>query len=161
MSAFIGEKITYSIKKVGIKAGEAVVSYEGPASKNNKEYVLILFKADGMNFMDSEKIYADPKTFLPKIVERDLNIFGNKEQITEYYEPESDRIRIVKTKDGKTTEQIIEKKGDVDNIYCFIYRYRRGGPLNVGQEIAINLPTTDLKIKVMKNENLSAAGEKI
>ncbi|MCC6758644.1 MAG: DUF3108 domain-containing protein [Candidatus Omnitrophica bacterium] len=160
INGFIGEKITYSIKQMGVKAGEAVLSYEGPASKDDKEYVLIVFKADGMNFLDFEKIYADPVTLLPKIVERDVNIFGSKEQITEYYETETGRVRIVKTVKGKTTEQVITKKGGLDNIYCFIYRYRRDADPKPGESLAVNLPTVDLKLKLKEKMKLSAAGKK-
>jgi hypothetical protein len=160
LNDFIGEKITYSIKQTGIKAGEAVLSYEGPATKEDKEYVLIVFKADGMNFFDLEKIYADPQTLLPKIVERDLNIFGKKEQITEYYESAAGKVRVVKTAKGKTSEQVISKKGDLDNIYCFIYRYRRDADPKPGASIAINLPTVDLQLKLKENTKLSAAGKK-
>jgi len=160
LNDFIGEKITYSIKQMGVKAGEAILSYEGPASKDEKEYVLIVFKADGMNFLDFEKIYADPVTLMPKIVERDLNIFGKKEQITEYYESEAGKVRIVKTVKGETTEQVIEKKGQIDNIYCFIYRYRRDADPKPGESLAINLPTLDLKLKLKQKTKLSVAGKK-
>ncbi|MCB9758003.1 MAG: DUF3108 domain-containing protein [Candidatus Omnitrophica bacterium] len=160
MNDFIGEKITYSIKQMGITAGEAVLSLEGPAVRDDKDYMLIVFKADGMNFFDLEKIYADPKTLLPQIVERDLNIFGNKEQIVEYYEPQNGKVRVVKTADGKVTEQVIKKEGLLDNIYCFIYRYRRDAEFKVADVLNINLPTMDLEITLEKTVKLSAAGKK-
>ncbi len=160
LNDFIGEKITYSIKQMGIKAGEAILSLEGPAVKDDKDYTLIVFKADGLNFLDVEKIYADPETLLPRIVERDLNIFGNKEQITEYYEPQKGKVRVVKTVDGKVTEQIIKKEGSLDNIYCFIYRYRRDGEFKKGDNLAVNLPTMDLQIELENTVKLNAAGKK-
>lgn len=160
LSNFIGEKITYSIKQMGLKAGEATLSYEGPAFKDTKDYLLIVFKADGFNFMDTEMIYADPQTLLPQIVVRDLNIFGKKEQITEYYDTQKGTVRVVKTVSGKTTEETINKKGMIDNIYCFIYRYRRDGEFKVGETIAIHLPTMDLNIKLENKRNLSTAGKK-
>lgn len=160
MSDFVGEKITYSIKQLGMKAGEATLSFEGPVTREEKDYQLIVFHADGMNFLDDEKIYADPKTLLPLIVERDLNIFGKKEKITEYYESESGRVRIVKTVDKKTTEQIISKKGRLDNIYCFIFRYRQGESFKTGDMIQVNLPTVDLRLKIANKVKLVAGGKK-
>ncbi len=157
---FVGEKITYSIKQLGFKAGEAVLSFEGLAAKDDKDFMLIVFKAEGMNFLDLEKIYADPKTLLPQIVVRSLNIFGKKEQITEYYEPQNGKVRVVKTADGKITEQVVVKKGLLDNIYCFIYRTRRDAEFKVGDIMAINLPTMDLQIKLEEKKNLTAAGKK-
>lgn len=157
---FSGEKITFAIKQIGIKAGEAVLSYEGPVKKEGKDYLLIVFRADGMNFFDEEKMYADPRTLFPQMVERNLNIFGNKEKITEYYETDQGKVRIVKTVDGKTTEQIIKKEGTLDNIYCFIYRYRRDGQFDKSKVFAANLPTMDLKIKLERETHLSAGGKK-
>lgn len=157
---FIGEKITYAIKQMGIKAGDATLSYVGPTEKDGKQYVLIIFLADGLNFYDEEKIYMDPQGFYPQIVERDLNIFGSKERITEYYDAPKGVVRIVKAADGKTSEQVIEKPGQLDNIYCFIYRYRRDGNFKVGDTLTVNLPTLDLKIKLEKETRISAAGKK-
>ncbi len=157
---FVGEKITYTIKQMGVKAGEAVLSFEGPVTRDDKDYILITFKADGMNFFDFEKIYADPKTLLPQIVERDLNIFGSKEKITEYYDVQGGKVRVVKDALGKLAEQVIEKKGELDNIYCFIYRYRRDANFKEGDTIAINLPTMDLQIKLENKKAIVAAGKK-
>ncbi len=157
---FVGEKITYSIKQMGLKAGEAVLSFEGPVTRENKDFMLIVFKATGMNFMDLEKIYADPQTLLPQIVERDLNIFGKKEQIVEYYEPQNGKVRVVKTAAGKSSEQVITKKGELDNIYCFIYRYRRDADFKIADSLAINLPTMDLQIKLEAQKEITTAGKK-
>ncbi len=159
MNDFVGEKITYSIKQLGLKAGEAILTFEGPAAREDKDYLLIVFKATGINFLDSEKIYADPASLLPQIVERDLNIFGKKEQIIEYYEPQNGKVRVVKTVSGKTTEQVITKKGELDNIYCFIYRYRRDAEFKAGESLAINLPTMDLRIKLTEKVDIATAGK--
>ena len=117
-----GEKIIYSIKKMGVKAGEASLVFHGSTRVKNKEVYLIQFTASALNFFDQEKIYVDPKTFYPVMVKRDLNIWGKKERITEEYLTDKGQVKITKNAGGKTTVQTIEKKGAVDNIYCFIYR---------------------------------------
>lgn len=159
-SPFIGEKITYSIRQMGIKAGEAVLTYVGPAEKDGKKYTLITFRADGLNFLDEEKIYADPKSLLPLIVERDLNIFGKKEKITEKYDTKKGEVRIVKVTSDNKEEMTIKKDGALDNIYCFIYRYRRDGNFEVGNKLTINLPTLDLVIKLQEKTEIAAGGKK-
>jgi len=158
---FIGEKIVYTIKKFGITAGTATLTFVGPAEKDGKNFALIVFHADGMNFFDNENIFADPETLLPRIVVRDLNIFGKKEKITEDYVSQKGAVRITKIADGKTTEQILKKDGEVDNIYCFISRYRRDGNFETGDSLKINLPTTDVQIKMEQKTSLSADGQKI
>lgn len=154
---FVGEKITYVIKNFGIKAGEATLVFKGPLADKT---FLIVFRAESFNFLDEEKIFVNPETFLPVKVQRDLNIFGKKEKITEYYDPQKGVVRVVKVSGGKTTEQVIKKKGDLDNIYSFIYRYRRDGKFRIGDTLTMNLPTKDVEIGMLKKSKLKAAGKK-
>jgi len=155
-----GEVITYVIKNLGIKSGEATLTFQGLTQLNNRDVYLIIFRADGLNFYDEEKIYTDPKTFFPILIKRDLNIFGKKEKIEEHYETQKGIVRIVKTRGERTTEQIIEKEGNIDNIYCFIYRVRRDGQFTIGDEFFVRLPTKDINMKIIKQMPLKAAGQK-
>ena len=119
----------------------------------------MLFRsAQGFNFFDEEKIYIDPKTFLPLRVDRDLNIFGKKEKITEFYDARRGEVRIVKKAGKKVTEQVLRKKGFLDNIYCFIYRYRAFGKFQIGDKFIMNLPTTDIFIQLFKKQKVKALG---
>ena len=144
------ETIHYAILQMGLKAGEATLSNAGPAEYRGQHTFLIVFKAQAINFWDEEKIYTDPLDFYPLFVERDLNIFGNKEKILEVYERAKNEIRVVKTSGGKETEQVLKKTGAVDNIYGFILRYRKRGSFKIGDVLDIKLPTKDLKIKLVK-----------
>lgn len=153
-----GEEITYSIQQLGMKAGKAVLSFKGPQTIDNQETLLIVFTSDGFNFYDEEKIYVDPKTYQPVRVDRDLNIFGKKEKITELYKDGKIEINKEDAKGNKTTEVL--EKGDVDNIYGFIYRYRTEGIFKIGDAIDLRLPTRDIKITVKKNVSFNAAGKK-
>lgn len=155
----IGEEIHYKIMQMGLKAGDATLKFVGPAEIHNVDTVLIEFTADGFNFYDQEKIYVDPNTFKPLAVERDLNIFGKKEKIMETYFPQDNKIVITKTVGNKVTEQVLEKKGEVDNIYGFIYRYRQEGNFQIKDTVEVNLPTKDIKIAVMKKIKIDAAGK--
>ena len=155
-----GETLTYAIKNLGIKAGDATLTLEGVTERNAREVNLIIFRAQAVNFLDEERIYADPETFYPLVVKRNLNIWGKKEKIEEYYNFDKGHIKIIKTEGGKTSEQIIEKKGKIDNIYCFIYRYRRSGDFNIGDSLGIRLPTKDITIELTKKTSLKAAGKK-
>lgn len=157
--AVSGEKITYAIKQLGIKAGEATLVYQGHASGEAEDIHLIVFTADGMNFYDQEKIYFNIQEFIPVRVERDLNIAGNKEKIVEHYEPEKNQIRIVKTVGRSTKEQVVKKEGPVDNIYCFIYRYRKNGLLAVNESLNLRLPTRDVVMKAVEQTKLKAGRE--
>jgi hypothetical protein len=154
-----GEVITYSIKKLAVKAGDATLTFEGQTEIDGKAVYLIVFKADGFNFYDEEKIYVAVDTFAPVKVLRDLNIFGNKEKITEDYLSDKGKIVITKVAGDKTTQDIIEKQGQIDNIYGTIYRYRAFGKFTANDEVQLRLPTRDIILKLEKTVPLKAAGK--
>ena len=152
-----GEKISYAIRKMNVKAGDATLVFNGPTKLDNRESVLITFKADGLNFYDEEKIYVDPKTFFPQRVVRDVNFGWKKEKITEDYLPKEGKIRITKVAGQKSSEQVIDKPGQVDNIYAFIFRYRRSGSFKIGDVLSLRLPTQDVKLILTEVVNIKAA----
>ena len=47
----------------------------------------------------------------------------------------------------------------MDNIYGFIFRYRKEGSFKLGDVLNMTLPTKDLKIKLLKRTPLSIAGK--
>jgi len=153
-----GETITYSIKKMGVRVGTATLEFQGKEKLKEKEVYLIVFTADGINFYDQERIYADIKDFYPLRIERDLNIFGKKEVIIEEYDSIQGVVKIVKTTAGSPLEETIVKSGRLDNIYCFLYRYRWQGSFELGQALALNLPTKDISVSIENKTRLKTAG---
>lgn len=153
------ETITYNIKQMGVNLGTATLTFGGEGVIDGQSLGLVVFKADGFNFYDEEKIYLTKDTYRPVVIERDLNIFGKKEKITERYLAGEEKIKVTKLVNGKTTEIVIDKKGDVDNIYGFIYRYRTQGSFKMGDELDIRLPTKDLKIKLTRQLKFTAMGK--
>ena len=145
-----GETIHYDIKKFGIHAGEATLVYNGPVEVQGKKALLITFIASGFKFFDEEQIYVDAQTFYPILIKRNLNIFGKEETIMEFYDPQKGKVRIVKTAKGKTEEQTIERGGQFDNIYGFIYRLRQLGRIQEGKELDLHLPTQDLQFQFIE-----------
>ena len=155
-ASFEGEQIKYNIHSMAVKAGGATLEFKGKVKFRGQDAYLIMFTATAMNFLDIEKIYADTETFYPIHVERDLNIWGSKEFITEDYDQVNFKAKIVKKVEGKPDEiTSIKKKGKIDNIYCFIYRYRQTGKFQIKDELAMNLPTKDIDIRVVKKVPLN------
>lgn len=157
---FDGEKLQYAIKKHGIKVGEASLVFKAADTLNGKNVHSIAFTAKSLNFLDEETIYLDPATFLPLRVNRNLNIWGKKEKILEEYLPQEGQIRISKRVGDNLTGQILKKPGNIDNIYCFIYRYRLTGDTTPGSALNLHLPTKDVTIKVLKEDSLKV-GKKV
>ena len=156
-----GETIQYDIKKLKMRVGQASLTFQGLVSLEGQSVLLITFASQGLKFFDEERIYVDPQTFLPKRVERDLNIFGKKERIVEYYNAQEGSVRIVKTAKGKTTEQVIKHFVPLDNIYCFIFRYRAAGKFTIGETLQIYLPTKDVQFQVQKPRKLRLEDKKV
>ena len=100
----------------------------GPKEYKDHKTFLIIFKAHGNNYSDEEDIYVDPVTYKPLFVERNfsLAVYGHG-KILEEYVPSKAQILITKTDGDHVTRQVIDKAGTVDNIYGFIYRYRKEG----------------------------------
>ncbi len=154
MSFKKGETIVYDIKKLRLTAGTVTIVYNGPVKQENKDVLLLTVVAKGFKFYDKEEIYLDPKTFYPTLVKRDIDIFGKKEKIDEYYDQQNGRNTNVKYANGKKTQEVFEKKGPMDNIYGFIYRYRQQGKFTIGEKSQIHLPNKDVTIKLVKKEPL-------
>jgi hypothetical protein len=154
-----GETIKYAIKKMGMKAGDAMLVFNGKTTWRGKEAYLITFSATALNFFDEEKIYADVETLYPLAVERNLNIWGKKEKITEIYDQVKGIVTVEKTSGEENSKQVIDRKEKVDNIYCFIYRYRISGEFNIGDAFSIRLPTKDVAIELVKKTTLKTAGK--
>jgi len=155
-----GETIIYNITKFGIKVGEAELVYNGLVQMDGQPVIWVTSTSKGFQFYDEEQIYLDPATCHPIKIERDLDIFGNQEKITEYYDRAIGHVRIVKTVDGNTTEQVIEGNSRFDNIYGFIYRTRRIGDLKKNEGIALHLPTQHVEFEYVKSSTYKTAGEK-
>jgi hypothetical protein len=152
-----GETINYTVRKFGV-GGKATLTFQGQDKINGRDAYLIVFKADGFNFYDEEKIYLDMKAYTPVSVLRDINIFGKKEKITEDYT--GDKLKITKVAGGNTTEETLDKKPQVDNIYGAIYRYRQSGSFKIGDKMELHLPTKDVTLKLLKMDKVTAGGRK-
>jgi len=77
----------------------------------------------------------------------------------EEYIPSKGEIRITKTDGNRVTHQVINKVGPVDNIYGFIFRYRKEGSFKTGDVLNMTLPTRDFKIQMMSRMEIKIAGK--
>ncbi|MDO8580146.1 MAG: DUF3108 domain-containing protein [Candidatus Omnitrophota bacterium] len=159
LDALQGETMTYDIKKIAIKAGQASLQFQGTMKIDDQDVILIVFTANALNFYDQEKIYLNKETFFPVMVQRDLNIWGKKEKIIERYDTKTGRLQIVKQAEGKTTKHVIEGKESLDNLYGFIYRYRFQGRFKPGETLVMRLPTQNVSLKVVGDKPLDVGGK--
>jgi len=155
-----GERITYSIKKYGVRVGKATLIFHGLIQRGSRKLLLIEFNATSLNFLDREEIYADPRTFFPVMVKRDLNIWGKKEQIIEYYDAQAGKVTIEKHAGSSVTQEIIKHDYPLENIYCFLYKFRAAKTFPPKTAVRLNLPTAQVLLKVRERTSIRMAGKR-
>lgn len=156
----IGEKLLFDISKLKVKVGEASVELLAPDPQNYPELCRIIFSADAPGYVGTDTIYVDCDTFYPQVVVRDIAVFGRDEKIVETYDQQTGRITVEKhVKNLKPEMQLIEKNAPVDNLFGFIYRFRQAKALAKGDEFQMNLPTKDVRMKIVGQNRLSGAGK--
>ena len=64
-----------------------------------------------------------------------------------------------KTAGKNIFRQTIKRKDKVDNIYCFIYRYRDKGTFKTGDTLSINLPTQNVHISLTSRDKVKTGNE--
>ncbi len=158
---FFNESFQFNIRSLGVRAGGATLTFEGLTDLNGQQVYLLTFEATAMNFLDKERIYVDTQHFYPIRVTRDLNIWGSQEQIVEDYDQQDFSVRIVKRVKGQDDpeETVIQKDGKIDNIYCFIYRFRVQEDVQIGQSLQMNLPTKDVMMNLVRQTRIKALGQ--
>ena len=154
-----GETLKYAIKKLRMKVGEAEFVFTGPAKKNDQDVLFLTFRSKGFQFNDEEKLFLDPATYRPLFVDRDINLFGKVEKISEVYAKDIGSVKITKTTKSGKEEQVISKSSPLENIYGFIYHYRQSGSFKTGERINLNLPTKNVVMRVKSNVQLKLNGK--
>ncbi len=156
---YIGEMVRYDVRSLAMKMADAHIELKGKVDLDGRKAYLITFEAKGANFYDREKIYADIKDLYPLRIERDVNYLGSIEKITEVYDQDKFVVTVTKTTKAKPQPEmiILKKKARIDNLYCFIYRYRLMGSFRLGSSLELNLPTKDVSVKIVKNTKIKIA----
>lgn len=147
---YTGEKITYTVKIGPVKMGTSTLTYLGRTNLNGRDLETIMFKTTGLNFMDIEKIYAEPQTFYPVRVERTLNLWGRKMDIVEDYDTKDNSWRIIKREGGKITEEVFKSESRVQNIISVVYYYRQMADFEMGKPMEFNFASVKVKMGMKK-----------
>ncbi|MGE5197597.1 MAG: DUF3108 domain-containing protein [Deltaproteobacteria bacterium] len=156
----MGEKIVYNIKMAKVSLGSAEYYNVKRTLLNGQAADLITFNTKMVRFKDLEKIYSDPRTFLPLKVERDINNWPVQEKITELYDQKKFVLTITKFKGRKKEEMVIKKTSVIHNSIMLPFYLRRIQNLKIGWTFTVQLPTQQFKIKLVAIENVSVPAGK-
>lgn len=150
-SAQIEETILYDIMPIGSCEYQDL----GTVELLGKNVSFVVFKTKVAGFDDTEKIYADPITGLPLRVERDITMWLHKENITEEYFPELNKVSISKFESGKKVQELnFSAKGPIQNAILIPFSLRKEKKLNIGWSTRIRLPE-EFKVKLDKIEEVT------
>lgn len=136
-SGYKGERIIYEITPVG----RAEYKDLGTVELQGKMVNLITFRTQVLGFVDTEKIYSDPETLLPLLVERDITMLTGKEYLTEVYRPGDCALTITKYKNKKKVEEYnYREEGPLHNAILLPFQLRNIPNLDIGWSMEIRLP---------------------
>jgi hypothetical protein len=132
-----GEKIVYAISPVG----RAEYNDMGLVDYKGKKLWLVTFFTKIPGFRDLEKIYADPETGLPLIVERYIDWPFSKEFLIEEYDPQNNSQVTRQFLKGKLTNEYKYKaNGPYHNAILLPFFLRGAKDLNIGWSMVVRVP---------------------
>jgi hypothetical protein len=156
----VGEEITYGVRLGMVNIGRAKFRHVSRSVIDGKPTDLFTFETRVTNFHDMEYIYSDAKNYLPLKVERKINNFIGREDITEEYDQKNFILTIAKTKGKKKEQMVIKKKRVIYNSILMPFYVRRIPKLDVGWALDVELPTQSFKIKLVGIEQVSVPAGK-
>ena len=126
-----GEKLLYDVSLYISPVGEFSLTYNGIVHNSTKPMIHITAITDVVGFYDKEEIYGDPETFLPIRVERFVKQTGREQNLIEYYNHETNSVRII---DSDTDEEVdfIEKSNPLSECYSSLLLFQDTGIKNKG-----------------------------
>lgn len=148
--AAFGEVLSYGIYSAGIKVGKATITYKGKVDLDGHLVDVVVLQAQAPGFRDTDTIYGLIESFTPIKVERAIELFGEKVQIVERYNPETNEVEI--TRKGKEVSvNKIKSEKKLGNIILLLYYFRCSQKrFSLGEKLAFNLPTKQLELVVDK-----------
>lgn len=159
-NAYLKERITYDIMLGKFCLGTAVFNAQAPLELGGNTVNLMTFQTKIVRFTDLEKIYYDPRTFLPIKVERDIYIWPSRETITEEYDQENFVLNITKLKGKKEEKTLIKKEGFIHNAILLPYHVRQLGDMDFDWALTVRLPTQQFEIKLISKETITVPAGK-
>lgn len=152
-----GQRIRYAISPIGTAEYNdmGLVDYKG------KELWLVTFLTKVPGFRDLEKIYVDPKTGLPLIVERYIHWPFSKEFLIEEYDPQNNsQITRRFLKDKLTNEYKYKSNGPYYNAILLPFYLREVKDLNIGWSMVVRVPD-EFVVMLQGVEDIKVNGKRI
>lgn len=158
------DALTYQVSFNGVPSGHIEWKYLGIRQVEGKPADVLLISSDTailklLNLTSDESVFLDVKTHLPVKVERNIILFGKKENIEELYNQKEGYVQIIR-KNSATKEEILRQKPPIHNILALLYFFPQNIGLKKDKWMAFNLPTQKIKIKFIEEKYFGAGNNK-
>lgn len=150
----IGEKISYDVKLGKITLGKAKYSHLPNVELDGKQASHMTFETRLVRFVDLEKIYSDPDTFLPIKIERAISAWPLSEKITERYDQKNFTLTITKNKSAREKQLLVKKDSPIHNAVMLPFYVRCMDAIEAGWSMDVNLPNQKFEIKLVSIEEV-------
>lgn len=155
-SQYQGERIIYAISPIG----ESEYNDLGLTEIRGMQLNLVTFKTKVGGFNDLEKIYAEPGTWLPVRVERNVSWPLSKEYLTEEYSAKDSSLVIKKFVRNKLVKEYnFKSSGPIHNAILFPFSLREVKDLSIGSSFELRLPQT-FKITLVSVDDIEVPAGK-
>ncbi len=131
-----GEKISYCVSPAGNAEYEdlGLVDYRG------RTCWLVTFRTSLTGFNDLEKIYADPDTGMPLVVEREVRWPLNRESLVEEYDSLNNSLVVKKFQNNRISDEYkFTSSGPYHNAILLPFYLRRVNDLKIGWSMVVRL----------------------
>ena len=156
----VGEKITYHVQLGKLNLGKAVFEHLPNAELQGRKVNLMTFETKLARFTDLERIYSDPKSFLPLRVERYISTWPFPEKIIEDYDQGKFTLTIKKLKNNKQQELVIKKGNVINNAILLPFYVRDIAQLEVGYNLTAGFPAQEFIIGLVAIEEIKVPAGK-
>ncbi len=143
-----GETVVYTVKMNGLSLGTAKYTFAGKVDLGGRQVNLSLFETKVTAFYDLEKIYSDPKTYLPVRIERTVRKPASSESLVEEYDQKKFTLVVNKIAGKKKERFNFNKKSPIQNAILLPFSVRRLAQLESGWAMEAQLPQQQFKIKL-------------
>lgn len=147
----IGERIEYDIKLGMLKLGTSLFRQVENGVVGEAKANVFIFETKLIRFSDTEKIFADPRRYLPLRVERNISAWPKHEEIVEEYDQKAYKVTL--NKGGRHDE--IKSDGPLQNAILLPFSLRECARMEPGWRAQVNLPTQQFAIVFMGTEKIS------
>ncbi|MFH1479503.1 MAG: DUF3108 domain-containing protein [Candidatus Omnitrophota bacterium] len=147
------ERLTYDVKYKGLRIGEAILDFRGEEELRGEKLYHVTFFTKAASFKDTEEIFGDMRTFLPKEVRRMVKKkIGFNDSIIETYDQKDFRVDITSKSNLRTKKSSIKKDSPIHNAILLVYFCRAKADFKEKEKFHISLPTLDFIVSYKGKE---------